>query len=131
MKTLSCEWCGQHSNDEYPVWGHKETVNSPYTVSHQTPNYCIMAALARAEAAEQRVAELAAATAWRPGDEDPPAPGRYQVAEMAAHPLDALGHADFDGVIWHGYPGNDRPAYWRFVSPLPPPPAPAPQEPTP
>ena len=49
MKTLSCEWCGQHSNDEYPVWGHKETVNSPYAVSHQTPNYCIMAALSRAD----------------------------------------------------------------------------------
>ena len=52
MEQLSCEWCGQKASSEYPVWGHKETVNSPYVVSHQTHGYCIMAALARAEVAE-------------------------------------------------------------------------------
>lgn len=61
MEQLSCEWCGQKASSEYPVWGHKETVNSPYVVSHQTHGYCIMAALARAEVAEARIAELEAA----------------------------------------------------------------------
>ena len=58
MEQLSCEWCGQKASSEYPVWGHKETVNSPYVVSHQTHGYCIMAALARAEAAEHQLGEV-------------------------------------------------------------------------
>jgi hypothetical protein len=52
MNSLRCEWCGQHASDEYPVWGHKENIDSPYMVSHQTQGYCIMAALARAEVLE-------------------------------------------------------------------------------
>ena len=52
MKTLRCEWCGQRESNEYPIWGHKESAEASYFISHKTRGYCVMAALARAEAAE-------------------------------------------------------------------------------
>ena len=89
----------------------------------------LSAALARAEAAEPRVAELEAAQGWRPLDAPPAASGEYLIgADYIPDVLLAEYHADT--YMWYQQLPDgewqlaDWATHWR---PLPP----APQEPTP
>jgi hypothetical protein len=69
----------------------------------------------KAEAAEQRVAELEAqldAQEWRSGDEVPPAEGWYQTLNWGMY-----GHLYFSGGRWSRYPVP--PKHWRSVGPPP------------
>lgn len=73
------------------------------------------AAIARAEAAEQRVAELEAqldAQEWRSGDEVPHEEGWYQTFNWGMY-----GHLYFSGGRWSKYPVP--PKHWRSVGPPP------------
>jgi hypothetical protein len=87
------------------------------------------------KAAWQRVAELEAQLAWRPGSENPPAPDWYQVGDIGVGVYDLW----YSGEAWHRSsfqgatyrtPPMSTPDYWRPIPPLPPAPA-APQETTP
>lgn len=89
---------------------------------------------ANAREAWERVAELEAQLAWRPGSENPPAPDWYQVGDIGVGVYDLW----YSGEAWHRSsfqgatyrtPPMSAPDYWRPIPPLPP--APAPQEPTP
>lgn len=75
----------------------------------------LAAANARAEAAEQRVAELEAAQSWQPVSEKPPADGYYQTATLNPPVVDHA-HYSVDGNWYYRY---GHPEYWR---PIPPPP---------
>ena len=94
-----------------------------YTGSHPL-ELAYRALLARAEAAEARVAELEAQLAaqqWRPVTEKPMRDDEYLVWCNSDEGCEILSYAVvFD--TWYANDGND-PDYWR---PLPP----APQEPT-
>lgn len=60
----------------------------------------------------KQIAELEAAAAWHPATEKPPAPGRYSILLGWNLYLDA---ADYDGIGW----GVVWPRYWRERGPLP------------
>ena len=106
-----------------------------YTGSHPL-ELAYRALLARAEAAEAeaarlaaRVAELEAAAAWRPGNENPPAPDWYQVGDIGVgvynlwYSGEAWHRSSFQGATYRT-PPMSTPDYWRPIPPLPP----APQE---
>ena len=94
--------------------------------------HALDAALARAEAAEARVAELEAqlaAQGWRPVTEKPDKPGWYVVYDSDGHVFYNADIFPYRVARWTGKwdsAFNGLVDYWR---PLPP--APAPQEPTP
>ena len=90
----------------------------------------LTSALARAEAAEARVAELEsqlAAQGWRPVTEEPLVAMQYQVVVQHSRQQSTADHMAY--YPSSGWTGTDV-IYWRPIPPLPPPPATATPEAT-